>query len=1041
MQASRGAPEEPRAHFAGSGVLSNSFHGAWRWDLAICLLLGLVFFLIYNANLRSIGAGDTYPARYLPLSIWKHHSLTLDPIASQLAQGRAVPTAQNQWTAAFWMIKNPTGNIVSLYPIVTPVVVAPLYLPAVVYLDAKGWDPQRVDFVARIMEKLCASLIASLSAMLLYLLLRRRSPPATAVLLTIAYALGTTTWVISSQALWMHGLGGLLVVTMLYLLTGPCTPLRALGAGLACALLACNRQPDTILAAGFALYAIRWTGPRFAWFLVAAVVPVGLVLAYNLFVVGHIIGGYGLMPSLGKNISKFGEDPLFGTGVLLFSPVYGLFVFSPFLLFVPLFLTSVLRDRSLPGLTLAIGGALVLHVLFYGATHWEQGLSWGPRYLTESIPILMWMLSPIFERLRATGRVVFVLACTVAVAIQAVGAFCYTDRTLGAVVAAKGTVVTRDTWKQLVWDSGNTPFVTGLRNGRVAPDLGELRGHIDVVGRDEGDSRRMVVAGWALMDGHTPSDVVLMVDGQVLIGTDTFFERLDVVRELGESAPSGWRVTFSTDALAPGEHVVTALVRAHLDGQQRLLEARGFTVTKNSSDLGVLRGSIDVAGTRDEVDERRMVVAGWALMNSHTPAGVEVMVDGQVVIGSTEVFFERPDVVQGLGESAPSGWRVTFPADALTPGEHVVSALVRAHLGGPQHMLEVHGFTIAKSDPYLVRAAQRAAAILVERQGRAGYWLSEFSQTTQFVQQGQELNLFTNAALIDVIAPVAQQSGLMGSMERARTFLTSQIEDDGLVRYHGRPDLPTMGVMGCVITPDADDTALAWRIAPSARSELLPQVLSTLKQFRTQDGLYQTWLAPRDRFKCIDPGKNPNPPDIGIQLHVYLWLAKVDPPAARVLCTSLQKRSADESLWVYYRLAPPIVLLRLNEVSEAGCPLQLPAERLQTTVAGQGIWLELLDHLGRFETADDLTVSRSKAVTLLLRKLAADNFASLKSNPPLLYHNDLSASVSRFYWSESFGYALWLRLYYENERALSTASPAAGGADRTPRKAAPDHDR
>jgi hypothetical protein len=34
----------------------------------------------------------------------------------------------------------------------------------------------------------------------------------------------------------------------------------------------------------------------------------------------------------------------------------------------------------------------------------------------------------------------------------------------------------------------------------------------------------------------------------------------------------------------------------------------------------------------------------------------------------------------------------------------------------------------------------------------------------------------------------------------------------------------------------------------------------------------------------------------------------------------------------------------------------------------------------------------------------------------MLYHNDLTASTSRFYWSEDFGYALWLRLYLENAR-------------------------
>jgi hypothetical protein len=902
---------EGRGSLAEVGASTNSWHGSRRRDLAICLLLGLAFFLIYNANLRSIGAGDAYPARYLPLSIWKHHSLTLDPIASQVAQGRLGPAGQDQLNAAFWMIKSPEGRIVSLYPIVTPVLLAPLYLPAVAYLDAKGWDPQRVDQVARIMEKFCASLVATLSAMLLYLLLRRRGPPAVAALLTVAYALGTTTWVISSQTLWMHGLGGLLVVAMLYLLSGPCTPLRALWAGLFCALLACNRQPDAILAAGFALYAIHWAGTRLPLFLASAVLPVGLLLAYNLFVVGHILGGYGLMPTMDSRLARIGDDVLAGVGVMLFSPAYGLFVFSPFLLFVPLFLASVLRERNSRSLALVIGGALLLQVLFYGAAHWWQGQSWGPRFLTESLPILVWMLVPVFARLRMAGRVVFILACLASVAIQAIGAFCYTGQALAAAAADKGPVQNLDTLKQLVWDIDNLPFVAELRLGRVAPDFGMLQGNIDLAEvRDEDDGRSLVVAGWALMGGRTPADVTLLVNGREVVGTHSFFERSDVVRTLGEPAPSGWQMTFAVDALAPGKHVVAALVRAHPRGQQRLLRVREFT--------------------------------------------------------------------------------------------------------------------IEKMDANLAGAARRAAAILVDRQDRAGYWLSEFSKTTQFVLQGRELNLFTNAALIEALEPVAQQSGLAVPLERARQFLMNQIEDDGLVRYHGRPDLPTMGVMGCVISPDSDDTALAWRIAPSARSELLAQALATLKQYRMPDGLYHTWLAPREGFTCIDPGRDPNPPDIGIQLHIYLLLAQEDPPAARALCSALQKRSADESLWVYYRLAPPIVLLRQNRVSEAGCPLRLPAARLQTTVAGQGIWIELLNHLAHFETGDELAADQLEAVDLLLNRLASNNFASLRAEPPLLYHNDLSASVSRYYWSESFGYALWLRIYYDSMRARSAASADEG---------------
>ncbi|HXJ43008.1 MAG TPA: hypothetical protein VNH18_27250, partial [Bryobacteraceae bacterium] len=67
--------------------------------------------------------------------------------------------------------------------------------------------------------------------------------------------------------------------------------------------------------------------------------------------------------------------------------------------------------------------------------------------------------------------------------------------------------------------------------------------------------------------------------------------------------------------------------------------------------------------------------------------------------------------------------------------------------------------------------------------------------------------------------------------------LTAQIEANGLVRYHGLPDAPTIGTLGCAITPDSDDTSLVWRIAPGAHKELLPAALKILAAYRTADGL------------------------------------------------------------------------------------------------------------------------------------------------------------------------------------------------------------
>jgi hypothetical protein len=287
------------------------------------------------------------------------------------------------------------------------------------------------------------------------------------------------------------------------------------------------------------------------------------------------------------------------------------------------------------------------------------------------------------------------------------------------------------------------------------------------------------------------------------------------------------------------------------------------------------------------------------------------------------------------------------------------------------------------------------------------------------------MNTFANALMIDVAAPVAEAAGLAGSLGRARDFLSDQIEPGGLVRYHGRPDAPTIGSLGCAITPDADDTALVWRIAPGQRSELLP-ALATLNRFRTADGLYRTWLAPSDRYQCIDPGKDPNPADIAIQIHVLMLLAQADPPAARALCQALQKRSMDEDIWVYYKMAPPVVILRLADLRNAGCPLQLPPARLQTVVPGQEVWVEATRFLQLMDSGEDRHPDYARIVELL-RKIADDNFSLLARNPPLLYHNDLTASVNRFYWSEELGYALWLRLYFENERAR--ARPACRASD------------
>ncbi len=543
-----------------------------RGRLQASLLIGLCCFVVYNANLRSISAGDTYPARYLPFAIVQHHTIFLDPVEKVAAQGRG--------DMAYWMLRRPDGHILSLYPVVVPVLIAPLYLPAVGYLHLRGWTDARLDHVAKVMEKLTASFLAALSASLLYLLLRRRAKPRIALLLTVAYAFGTTTWMTSSQALWQHGTAQALVIGALLLLTAPCTAPRTLAVGLLLGLLPANRPPDLILAAALVPHGLVWAGRRRAPLLsVALAVPMVGVLLYNLHVVGNVGGGYGLI----DKAWFFQHDLLTGVSGLLVSPTKGLLVFSPFLLFLGLAWRHLPRGRDERGLTLAMSAGAVIQILLYAKTDWRGGHSWGPRYMTGLLPFLIWMLVPVVAALRGMGRVCFLFAVGVAVAIEAIGAFSYSTSVDVPVFAAdRGPNGAR---YGPAFDWRNAPFVASLQLGLAPADLAvAVRGSFEAIEID-GRATTVVTAGqhafvtgWALAGDATPWQLAVSIDGRRTVASSVFFDRPDIRGMLNTASPAGWRIPLDTAGLAPGVHRLTAFAWAFEKGDAHYLEERELTV-------------------------------------------------------------------------------------------------------------------------------------------------------------------------------------------------------------------------------------------------------------------------------------------------------------------------------------------------------------------------------------------------------------------------------------------------------------------------------
>jgi hypothetical protein len=889
-------------------------------SLTVPTLLGLLCFLVYNANFRQIGAGDTLPARFLPLILWQKGTFDFQKDARLVAHGHSMLSERNRpanadskvaffepW--AYWTIRTREHRLASLYPVVTPLLVTPLYLPAYLWLNEHGWHQPEVGRVAELMEKLSASLIASITVVLLYLLFRREGIRWSLVL-ALAFAFGTNNWMISSQALWQHGTGALLIVLALLLLNVPASAMRHAWLGAVCVLIAANRPPDGLIAVAIGLYVMVSRGRDSWWLLIGGAVPLAALLCYNLGFVGHLAGGYAIAQ---PEYKTFFQTDWSGVPGLLISPARGLLVFSPLFLFLPLGLMLRWRSAASRGLALALGCGVAAQLLLYAQADWRAGESWGPRWLTDILPVLMWMLAPAPSVLRPLARGLFAIAVMASAGVQTVGAFWYT-KTSDDLIFAGDSASMRGAWALQ-----NTPFLTELRHPPACAELlRDARGSIDLVGQSRLNGTTgmptlengAVIEGWALTGGRTPAQMLAMIDGVVIGSTTQFLTRVDVNEALRTDAPSGWRVYANLLGVTPGKRTLQLAVRI------------------------APRSDIRIA-----CELRVMVVA-------------------------------------------PPSPATIAPMMPLKPA----------------------------SEADLNDMAARAALLLRERQNEQGYWLTSFTNDLRYEAPQQEMNTFLTSMLVDLLAPIAEQRGLNPLLQRARRHLAAQIESNGLVRYHGLPDGPTIGTQGIIITPDSDDTALAWRLAgPGASDPRLKGMLDELARYRDARGLYRTWLAPQKDYQGLDPGFDPNPADITIQMHVYLMLRDLDPPAAAKLCKALERSHADGDIWIYYSKAPLIPYLRSAELQQLGCAIPLPAERLALAADGQEVWSEAARLFVETSTSQDAKVRQ--AARHLLARLGGDDFALLRRSPPLLYHNDLTATVKRYYWSEDFGFAFWLRLH------------------------------
>jgi hypothetical protein len=400
----------------------------------VVLFLGIE--AIYLANGRAIGNNDSLPARYLPFSLLREGNFDFNEFTF-LMRGGLLPATLREQSGHFYSIFSPVAGLVAI-----PVYLLPVLL---------GVDPES-GWVAHL-EKLAASGVTALSAVVLFVVLRRLARLRVALALTLVYAFGTSAFSISSQALWQHGPSQLFITLGLYFLVrGRAEPAQLAWSALPLAAAVAARYTNAVIVLPLLWYVARWRrSVLIPWLLLASLPALGL-LAYNAI---HFdsptdisYGSAFLSPASGR----WSAPMTYALPALLFSPASGLFVYSP------VFLFSVMGAVRLWGaedarLWRALAAGMIAVVLLASKFFaWWSYWYYGPRLLADLTPLLVLFLWPAWEGLRGQrlARGLFVAAVGASVLQHAIGAFGY-----DASWYAKPVPVEEDR----IWSWRDSPFL------------------------------------------------------------------------------------------------------------------------------------------------------------------------------------------------------------------------------------------------------------------------------------------------------------------------------------------------------------------------------------------------------------------------------------------------------------------------------------------------------------------------------------------------------------------------------------------------------
>lgn len=365
-------------------------------------LFYIIFFVVFSANIfnTNITAWDSRWTIHTAYSLIYERNIDLDEYSHLF---------QKNENYGIW---KGTEHVYNYFPIGVSIIALPfVFVGEYVFelalvinpdlktkLQEKGFTLINVTNYYYVVEYFIASLIVAICACLTFLIARRFLNVNQALVLTFVFAFCTSLWSVAGRALWMHGPLMLCLLITIYLLTKEEISVKnVISLGMLLAFSFIIRPTGLIFFSCILLYFFL-VNKRYAIIYLSS----GLVIFVFFFILNYSIYG-----TLFSPYYQYYVNILSGTGYPnffealagnLFSPGKGLLIFSPVLIFSAIGLYIKIKRKEFSKLDFSL---LLIFVSYYIAislvTKWWDGWSYGPRYISDALPVLIFFMIPYLQ--------------------------------------------------------------------------------------------------------------------------------------------------------------------------------------------------------------------------------------------------------------------------------------------------------------------------------------------------------------------------------------------------------------------------------------------------------------------------------------------------------------------------------------------------------------------------------------------------------------------------------------------------------------------